>query len=102
MDFDSAQRMLQGSLLQFPDLSFVFLSNAIDTFYQMVGIEDVGNGRMQAKLVRKNTYLFKYIWHNPIPPNLKRNYLNKNILLAIYGYRSIFLRQFKLNIKQLF
>lgn len=51
MDFDSAQRMLQGSLLQFPDLSFVFLSNAIDTFYQMVGVEDVGNGRMRAKLV---------------------------------------------------
>jgi uncharacterized membrane protein len=37
MDFESAQRILQGSMKQFPDLYFVFLSNDVNTFKEMVG-----------------------------------------------------------------
>lgn len=35
MDFESAQNQLHGSLKQFPDLYFVFLSNDKDTFKLM-------------------------------------------------------------------
>lgn len=35
MDYESAQRILLGSMLQFPDLYFVFLANDIDTFREM-------------------------------------------------------------------
>lgn len=37
IDFESAQNQLQGSLKQFPDLYFVFLSNDINTFKDMTG-----------------------------------------------------------------
>jgi hypothetical protein len=37
LDFESAQRILKSSMKQFPDLYFVFLSNNIDTFKDMVG-----------------------------------------------------------------
>lgn len=37
MDFESAQRILQGSMKQFPDLYFVFLTNDVNTFKEMVG-----------------------------------------------------------------
>jgi hypothetical protein len=36
MDFESAQRILLGSMKQFPDLYFVFLSNDVNTFRDMV------------------------------------------------------------------
>lgn len=36
-DYESAQRILLGSMKQFPDLFFVFLSNDINTFKEMVG-----------------------------------------------------------------
>ncbi|CRL07297.1 CLUMA_CG020276, isoform A [Clunio marinus] len=39
VDYTSAQRILTGTMKQFPDLYFVFLSNDIDTFKDMV--EDV-------------------------------------------------------------
>lgn len=47
IDFESAQNQLHGSLKQFPDLYFVFLSNDINTFKEMalqmnsVGILDI-------------------------------------------------------------
>lgn len=37
LDFESAQRILLGSMKQFPDLYFVFLSNNVETFRDMVG-----------------------------------------------------------------
>lgn len=37
LDFESAQRILLGSMKQFPDLYFVFLSNDVSTFKEMVG-----------------------------------------------------------------
>lgn len=36
LDFDSASRMIHGSLQQFPDLYFVFLTNSPDTFTELV------------------------------------------------------------------
>jgi hypothetical protein len=35
LDFESAQRILHGSMKQFPDLFFVFLSNDVNTFKEM-------------------------------------------------------------------
>jgi hypothetical protein len=49
MDFESAQRIIRGSMLQFPDLYFVFLSNDINTFEDMVNDnsdERISSGRM--------------------------------------------------------
>jgi hypothetical protein len=49
MDFESAQRILLGSMLQFPDLYFVFLANDIDSFMEMTardGALKVTSGRM--------------------------------------------------------
>lgn len=40
-DFESAQRILQTTMKQFPDLYFVFLSNDVNTFREMVGGEKV-------------------------------------------------------------
>lgn len=50
LDFDSAQRILLGSMKQFPDLFFVFLSNDVNTFREMVG--DTREGASSSKLVR--------------------------------------------------
>lgn len=36
LDFESAQRILHGSMKQFPDLFFVFLTNNVNTFKDMV------------------------------------------------------------------
>lgn len=36
LDFESAQRILLGSMKQFPDLYFVFLSNNVEAFKEMV------------------------------------------------------------------
>lgn len=36
LDFESAQRIIQGSMLQFPDLYFIFLSNDVNTFREMI------------------------------------------------------------------
>lgn len=49
LDFESAQRILVGSMKQFPDLYFVFLSNDVNTFKEMVGDP---RERMNARLVR--------------------------------------------------
>lgn len=49
LDFDSAQRILLGSMKQFPDLYFVFLSNDVNTFREMVG--DTREGASSSKLV---------------------------------------------------
>lgn len=50
MDFESAQRILQGSMKQFPDLYFVFLSNDVNTFKEMV--LEQRNSSTNARLVR--------------------------------------------------
>lgn len=54
MDFESAQRILQGSMKQFPDLYFVFLSDDVNTFKEMVG--DQRSTRGNARIVSS----FKY------------------------------------------
>lgn len=49
MDFESAQRILLGSMLQFPDLYFVFLANDINSFKDMITRDDairVSSSRM--------------------------------------------------------
>lgn len=46
LDFESAQRILLGSMKQFPDLYFVFLSNNIEAFKEMVGDEIRRNARL--------------------------------------------------------
>jgi hypothetical protein len=51
MDFESAQRILHGSMKQFPDLYFVFLSNDVNTFKDMVGGDRTTDAN--AKMVRK-------------------------------------------------
>lgn len=38
MDFESAQHILRGSLRQFPDLYFVFLTDDTNTFQEMVKV----------------------------------------------------------------
>lgn len=48
-DFENAQTILRTSMLQFPDLYFVFLSNDVSTFIEMVtenGGNRVSMGRM--------------------------------------------------------
>jgi hypothetical protein len=55
-DFESAQRILQGSMQQFPDLYFVFVSNDISSFIQMVG--DDRQGRINARLVSSTVAQF--------------------------------------------
>ena len=53
-DYNSAQSILQGTMKQFPDLYFVFLSNDIETFRDMAS----GN-KMSAKLVSNFFVLHK-------------------------------------------
>jgi hypothetical protein len=48
LDFESAQSILKSSMLQFPDLYFVFLSNDIDTFRDMVS----GGSERRASVAR--------------------------------------------------
>lgn len=55
MDFVSSQRIIQGSMQQFPDLYFVFVSNDINSFVQMVSDERQGRN---AKLVSINYTIF--------------------------------------------
>lgn len=49
-DFESAQRILQGTMGQFPDLFFIFLSNDVNTFREMVS--GTRESASNAKLVR--------------------------------------------------
>lgn len=46
LDFESAQRILLGSMKQFPDLYFLFLSNNVETFKEMVGDRRGRNARL--------------------------------------------------------
>jgi hypothetical protein len=48
MDYENAQSILKSSMLQFPDLYFVFLSNDITSFIEMVG----GRGERRESLSR--------------------------------------------------
>lgn len=53
MDYESAQRILLGSMLQFPDLYFVFLANDIETFQEMTSRDGkirVTSGRMVSEI----------------------------------------------------
>lgn len=59
-DFESAQRILQGSMKQFPDLYFVFLSNDINTFKEMIG--EQRNKKISAKLVKKLNFESRSIY----------------------------------------
>lgn len=54
MDFESAQRILHGSMKQFPDLFFVFLSSDVNTFRDMVG--DSRERTASERLVRVFSY----------------------------------------------
>jgi hypothetical protein len=60
MDYESAQRILLGSMLQFPDLYFVFLANDIDTFREMTSRDGgfrMTSGRMVSFVKKKNIFL---------------------------------------------
>ncbi|KAG5672725.1 hypothetical protein PVAND_002826 [Polypedilum vanderplanki] len=48
LDFENAQIILKSSMLQFPDLYFVFLSNDIDTFIEMAA----GTGDKRSSVAR--------------------------------------------------
>lgn len=42
-DFNSARRIMETTLLQFPDLYFVFVTNDPDTFIQLItGLNNLG------------------------------------------------------------
>lgn len=42
-DFNSARRIMETTLLQFPDLYFVFVTNDPDTFTQLItGLDNLG------------------------------------------------------------
>lgn len=42
-DFNSARRIMETTLLQFPDLYFVFVTNEPDTFNQLIaGLDNLG------------------------------------------------------------
>lgn len=49
MDFESAQRIILGSMLQFPDLYFIFLTNDVKSFKDLTsrdGAIRITSGRM--------------------------------------------------------
>lgn len=49
LDFDNSQWLLRTSMLQFPDLYFVFLSNDVNTFEEMI----YATNRQQATVARR-------------------------------------------------
>lgn len=54
LDFESAQRILLGSMKQFPDLYFVFLSNDVNTFKEMVGDPRERTNARLVKIINSN------------------------------------------------
>lgn len=60
LDFESAQHILHSSMKQFPDLYFVFLSNDVNTFRDMVGRNN--DRAMSGKLVRFSITKFRSTW----------------------------------------
>lgn len=51
LDFENSQWLLRTSMLQFPDLYFVFLSNDINTFEEMIYATN-GNPATSARKVQ--------------------------------------------------
>jgi len=50
LDFENSQWLLRSSMLQFPDLYFVFLSNDVKTFQEMINGNN-GNPVTSARMV---------------------------------------------------
>lgn len=50
LDFENSQWLLRSSMLQFPDLYFVFLSNDVNTFQEMINGNN-GNPVTSARMV---------------------------------------------------
>lgn len=53
-DFQSARRMLEGSLLQFPDLYFVFITNDSPNFNELIRNVKIGNRQNHYKVIQSN------------------------------------------------
>lgn len=79
LDYESAQSILKSSMLQFPDLYFVFLSNDIETFIEMVN-----GGENRASIARMVSSHFLFVvrysakWKNN-QINMKTLFLHKII-----------------------
>ena len=63
-DFDSGSRLLQGSMQQFPDLYFVFVSNDIGSFTEMTGDERQRN--TNARIQLQDSERYHYVSTNSI------------------------------------
>ena len=63
-DFNSGSRLLQGSMQQFPDLYFVFVSNDIGSFIQMTGDERQTN--TNARIQIQDSERYHYVSTNSI------------------------------------
>lgn len=53
-DFQSARRMLEGSLLQFPDLYFVFITNDSPNFNELVKNVKIGERQNHYQVIQSN------------------------------------------------
>lgn len=59
---------MQNTLYQFPDLYFIFVSNNLDTFTKLAGIEsNTDKSRMSARLIQHNER-YRFIATNSINP----------------------------------
>lgn len=53
-DFQSARRMLEGSLLQFPDLYFVFITNDSPNFNELIKNVKIGDRKNHYHVIQSN------------------------------------------------
>lgn len=53
-DFQSARRMLEGSLLQFPDLYFVFITNDAPNFNELIKNVKIGDRQNHYQVIQSN------------------------------------------------
>lgn len=53
-DFQSARRMLEGSLLQFPDLYFVFITNDAPNFNELIKNVIIGERQNHYQVIKSN------------------------------------------------
>lgn len=63
LDFESAQWLLRSSMLQFPDLYFIFLTNDVNSFDDLINGNN-GNPVTSARMVRKFSFNFKFRFIN--------------------------------------
>lgn len=60
-DFDSAKRMIQNSLLQFPDLYYIFLTNDVQTFIDLTDFNGTDIQRRAQQVVQNHQNEHYYI-----------------------------------------